>query len=65
MTLNKTKESEAEKKFTDLQEKNKKKKSQILEKRYVFLSGRIYFTGNDGYQNLLVFPPMLNSLILR
>ena len=25
---------------------------------------RTLFTGNDGYQNLLVFAPMLNSLTL-
>ena len=24
----------------------------------------MYFTGNDNYQNLLVFDPMLSSLIL-
>ena len=24
----------------------------------------MYFTGNDGYQNLLVFVPMLSSVIL-
>ena len=24
----------------------------------------MYFTGNDGYQNFLVFAPMLSSLIL-
>ena len=26
--------------------------------------GRIYMTGDDGYQNFSVFTPMLNSLIL-
>ena len=26
--------------------------------------GRIYFIGNAGYQNFLVFGPMLSSLIL-
>ena len=26
--------------------------------------GRTYFTGNDGYQDFLVFAPMLNSLVL-
>ena len=30
---------------------------------YVFL-GRMFFTGNDGYQNFLVFSPMLDSLTL-
>ena len=24
----------------------------------------MYFTGNDGYQNFLVFPPMFSSLVL-
>ena len=36
----------------------------ILEKRYNFLSDRMYFTGNDGYQKLLVFASMLSSLRL-
>ena len=35
-----------------------------MEKGYGFLLGRMYFTGSDGYQNLLVFPPMLNLLIM-
>ena len=34
----------------------------ILEKRYNFLSDRMYFTGNDGYQKLLVFASTLNLL---
>ena len=29
-----------------------------------FLLGRKYFTGNYGYQEFLVFAPMLSSLIL-
>ena len=29
-----------------------------------FVLGRMYFTGNDSYQNLLVLVTMLNSLIL-
>ena len=37
---------------------------QISEKGYNFLIGKMYFTGNDGYQNFLVFAPMLISLIL-
>ena len=37
---------------------------QISEKEYNFLIGKMYFTGNDGYQNFLVFAPMLISLIL-
>ena len=31
---------------------------------YNFLLRRMYFTGNDGYQNFLVFAPILSSLIL-
>ena len=27
--------------------------------------GRIYFTGDNGYQNVLVFAPMLSYLILN
>ena len=30
------------------------------EQGYNFLLSRIYFTGNDGYQNFLVFAPILN-----
>ena len=37
----------------------------MLEKGYHFLLGRIYFTGDDGYQNFLVFAPMFSSLILN
>ena len=29
-----------------------------------FLLGRMYFTGNNVYQNFLVFAPMLSFLIL-
>ena len=29
-----------------------------------FLLGRICFTGDDGYENVLIFPPMLSSLML-
>ena len=57
---NKTKCREAEKKVTDLTNKI----GQISEKRYDFLLGRMYFTGNDGYQNFLVLVPMLSSVIL-
>ena len=56
---NKTKHVEAEKKITDLT----KKVVQISEKAYDFLLGRMYFTGNDGFQNVLVFAPMLSSLV--
>ena len=37
---------------------------QISEKEYDFSLGRMYFTGKDGYQNFLVFTPMLSSLVL-
>ena len=37
---------------------------QISEEGYDFLLGRMYFTGNEGYQNFLVFVPMVSSLIL-
>ena len=33
-------------------------------KRYESLLDRMYFTGDDGYQNFLVFTPMLSSPIL-
>ena len=51
VTSNKTKHIEAEKKMTDLTYKV----AQISEKGYGYLLGRIYFTGNGGYQNFLVF----------
>ena len=60
ITSNKTRHIEAGKKLTDLT----KKVARISEKRYDFLLDRMYFTGDDGYQNFLVFPPMLSSLIL-
>ena len=50
-TSNKTKLIEAEKKITDLANKV----AQISEKEYDFLLGKMYFTGNDGYQYFLVF----------
>ena len=33
-------------------------------KGYNLLLSRAYFTGGDGYQKILVFSPMLNSLTL-
>ena len=36
----------------------------MSENRYQFLLGRMYFTSNDGYQNCLVFDPLLSSLTL-
>ena len=35
-----------------------------MEKGYDFLLGRMYFTGDNGYQNFLVFAPILSSLTL-
>ena len=57
----------AEKKTT---KKNKqtnlsKKVEQISEKGYDLLLGRMYFTGDNGYQNFLVFAPILSLLILN
>ena len=60
VTPNKTRHVEVEKKITDLTNKV----TQISEKGHDFLLGRKYFTSNDGYQNFLVFAPMLSSLIL-
>ena len=51
---------EAEKKLTDLTNKV----AQISEKGNDFLLGRMYFTGDHGYQNFSVFAPMLSSQIL-
>ena len=39
--------------------------AQISEKEYDILLGRMYFTGNDGYQNFLVCAPMVSLLILN
>ena len=39
------------------------KVTKISEKICDFLLGRMYFTDNDGYQNFLVFAPMLSSVI--
>ena len=47
------------KKLTDLT----KKVEHISQKRYDLLLGRMYFTGDDGYQNFLAFPSMLSSLL--
>ena len=37
---------------------------QISEKGFNFLLDRVYFTGDDGDQNFLVFTPMLSSLTM-
>ena len=42
----------------------KQKSCTNIKKGYDFLLGRMYFTVDDGYQNLLVFTPMLSSLTL-
>ena len=60
VTSNKTKHIKAEKKLTDL----RNKVAQISEKGFDFLLGRMYFTGNDGYQNFFSFAAMLSLLIL-
>ena len=52
---------EDKKKITDLANKG----AEISEKGYDFLLGRMYFTGNDGYQIFLVFASMLSFLILE
>ena len=51
---------EAEKNLTELT----KKVAQISEKGYDFLLERMYFTGNYGHQNFLVFALMPSSLTL-
>ena len=61
ITSNKTKYAEAEKKITALTNKFE----QLSEESHNFLLGRMYFTGNDSYQNFLAFTPMFSSLILN
>ena len=41
-----------------------KKVEQISGKGYDLLLGRMYFTGDDGYQHFLVFAPILSLLVL-
>ena len=60
VTSNKTKHIKAEKQLTDL----RNKVAQISEKGYDFLLGRMYFTGNDGYEIFFSFAAMLSLLIL-
>ena len=57
VTSNKSKHVEIEKKPTELA----KKVAQISERVSLF-SGKMYFTGNNGYQKSLVFPTMFSSL---
>ena len=42
----------------------KKKVFQMSTKVYGYLLGRLYFTGDDGYQYFLVFSSILNLLAL-
>ena len=58
VTSIKTKHIEVEKKITDLTNKV----VQISEKEFDFLTGRIYFTGNNVYQDFLVFSPMFPNI---
>ena len=51
---------EAEKKLTDLTNKV----AQVSERGFNFLIDRMYFTGDNGYKNFIVFAPILSSLIL-
>ena len=55
------KKQQQKKKQTNLS----KKVEQISEKGYDLLLGRMYFTGDNGYQNFLVFAPILSLLILN
>ena len=43
---------------------NINKVAKILKKGCNFLLGRMYFTGNDGYQNFIFFASLLTSLML-
>ena len=60
MASSETKNLELENKLTGLS----KKVSQISEKGYDFLLGRMYFTCDDDYYNFLVFASIFNSLTL-
>ena len=59
-TSNKSKHVETKNKITDLINKVAK----IKEKGHEFLLDIMYFTGNNGYQNFIVFAPIFSSLIL-
>ena len=37
----------------------------LTKKDYYFFSGRIYFTSNDGSQNIFVYQPILDTLELK
>ena len=42
-----------------------KKVKAILTKDYSFFLGKIYFTSNDGLQNMFVYQPTFNVLELK
>ena len=42
-----------------------KKVNLLLTKDYNFFLGRIYFTSNDGYQNMFIYQPTFDMLELR
>ena len=42
-----------------------KKPNNITTKDYTFFLGRMYFTSDDGSQNMLVYQPTLDRLELR
>ena len=52
--MNKTKHLEVQKKLDNLRTKD-----------YHFFCGRIYFTSNDGSQNMFVYQPTCNVLELK
>ena len=58
---NKAKHKEADKTLANLT----KIVAEISENRYDLLLGRMYFRGDNGYQNILVFASMLSSLVLH
>ena len=58
MLLQVKKNIEAEKKITDLTSKV----TQISEKVFYFLLGKMYFTDSNVYQNFLVLAPMLSFI---
>ena len=60
ITSNKIKHVKPKKKLNDLAENVKI----ISTKGHNFLLARMYILGNNGYQNFLVFVPVLNSLTL-
>ena len=45
--------------------KVQKKLNSLIRKDYDFVKGRMYFTGNDGSQNTIVYQPTLDKLELK